>query len=299
MTTPNHPADRLLHAVRAKAAPVCVGIDPVWETLPPTLQATASPATASSISVAITSFGLGILEAVAAHVPCVKVQSACYERYGAPGVFALQRTIASAKQLGLEVILDAKRGDVGHTAAHYATAVFGELDAQLDTADWITLNGYLGADAIEPFLRPGRGAFVLVRTSNPGGDAVQSACMQSGLTVAEHVAGMVADLGDSVLGECGYSAVGAVVGATKAKDMAALRARMPRQIFLVPGIGAQGGTPDDVKPCFDDEGAGVLLTASRSIINAWQQHPDRDWPGVVSDAAARLADETGQLAGWR
>ncbi|MHC4826597.1 MAG: beta/alpha barrel domain-containing protein, partial [Planctomycetota bacterium] len=130
----------------------------------------------------------------------------------------------------------------------------------------------------------------LVRTSNPGGDAVQARALADGRSVAESVAAMVADLGQRSVGGCGYSAVGAVVGATRPDEIAGLRALMPRQIFLVPGYGAQGGRADDIRPCFDERGRGAIVTASRSVIYAFDADAD-DWTRAVTDAARRFADE--------
>jgi len=284
-----HPADRLLDAIDRLAAPVCVGVDPVVARLPRTLCDDA-PDEVSAIG----RFSTEVIRLVAPHVPCVKLQSACFERYGSAGVACLEQVLGVAKATGLEVILDAKRGDIGVSAEHYAAATF---DVPSDRRpDWVTVNSYLGVDGIRPFLRDGTGAFALVRTSNPGGDALQTARLDDGRTVAELVAGIVAQAGDESTGSRGYSALGAVVGATKPDDAARLREIMPRQIFLVPGYGAQGGTIDDVRPCFDREGRGAIVTASRSVIYAFDPH-DAEWEAAVADAAARFADEAGGAIG--
>ncbi|MHC4220202.1 MAG: orotidine-5'-phosphate decarboxylase, partial [Planctomycetota bacterium] len=197
-----------------------------------------------------------------------------------------------ATQRNFEVILDAKRGDISVSGAHYAAAAF-DPEAGHGRPDWITVNSYLGAAAIEPFLRPGAGVFALVRTSEPGGDAVQALRVDGGGTVAESVARMVAALGDAHVGVCGYSSVGAVVAVTRPDEIAALRALMPRQIFLV-----QGGGAGDLGPCFDARGRGAIVTASRSVIYAFE--PDAaDWTVAVADAAQRFADEVATAAGIR
>ncbi|MFZ9692248.1 MAG: orotidine-5'-phosphate decarboxylase [Phycisphaerales bacterium] len=273
-----HPADRLLTAIEAIGAPACVGLDPVWSKLPHAVRRDS----ASEVD-GIRRFGLGVVEAIAGRVPAIKVQSACFERYGAAGFDALVAVMSAAKRHGLVAILDAKRGDIGISAAHYAEA------AQGFGADWTTVNGYFGPDGLAPF-RQGRGAFVLVRTSNPDGDLVQGLRLADGRTVAEAVGEMVATAGDSSIGDCGFSDLGAVVGATKPKDAAALRERMPRQIFLVPGFGAQGGSADDVRACFDASGRGAIVTASRSVIYAFEPESE-GWPEQVSEAACRLGEE--------
>ncbi|MHC4142280.1 MAG: orotidine-5'-phosphate decarboxylase [Planctomycetota bacterium] len=283
----DHAADRLVAAVDRAGAPACVGIDPVIGRLPAPLRAVK--AAASKPIETLMDFSLGLLDAIADLVPCVKIQSACFERYGHRGVQTLERVIGEATQRGFAVILDAKRGDISVTGEHYAAAAFGPR-AGGGRPDWITVNSYLGADAIEPFLRPGAGVFALVRTTNPGSDAVQSQRLADGRTVAESVAKMVATLGEAHVGGCGYSAVGAVVGATRPDEISALRALMPRQVFLVPGYGSQGGGVDDIRPCFDARGRGAVVSASRSVIYAFD--PDAgDWTGAVTDAAKRFADE--------
>lgn len=284
-----HAADRLLESIHRLRAPVCVGLDPVVERFPAALRNEA----VLSAPIAIEQFSHELLSAVAAHVPCVKVQSACYERYGSEGVAALERTIARAKELGLEVILDAKRGDISVSAAHYAAAAFNH-----GHADWLTLHGYLGEDSLEPFLHHGCGGFVLVRTSNAGGDQIQELRLADGRTIAEAVGDLTAALGRRVLGLSGYSALGAVVGATRPETAKRLRERMPEQIFLVPGYGAQGGGVDDVLPCFKSDGTGAIVTASRSVVYAFNA-ADPNWTHTVEEAAAAFADEIGRAVGWR
>lgn len=273
-----HPADRLLEAIDAAGAPACVGLDPVWSKLPRALR----DAAASEID-AIRRYGEGVVEAIAGRVPAVKLQSACFERYGSAGFEALGAVAESARRRGLVLILDAKRGDIGISAEHYAEAAHGF------GADWTTVNGYFGPEGLAPFRR-GAGAFVLVRTSNPDGDVVQGLRLADGRSVAEAVGEMVAAAGESSIGDRGFSDLGAVVGATKPRDAAALRARMPRQIFLVPGFGAQGGSAEDVRACFDAEGRGAIVTASRSVIYAFEPESSA-WQEQVAAAADRLVAE--------
>lgn len=277
----DHFADRLIDAVRTLGAPACVGLDPVLDKLPSSLRQSPDPVTA------IRDFCLKIIDTVAPICPVVKPQSACFERYGAEGVRILHEVCKAARDRGMLVLLDAKRGDIGLTASHYAHAAFDHH------ADAVTVSGYLGPDTVEPFLRPGRGVFVLVRTSNPGSDAVQSLKLADGRTVAEMMADHVAALGAPRVGRHGYSDIGAVVAATKPQDARALRLRMPRQIFLVPGYGAQGGTADDIRNLCDGRaecGGGILVTASRSIIYAFDAL-DPSWPKSVARAALAFCDE--------
>lgn len=281
-------SDRLVEAAREAGAPVCVGLDPVFEKLPAALRGSADRAAA------IREYGAGVIGAVAGVCPVVKLQSACFERYGAAGVAALNELIGVARDRGVLVILDAKRGDIGISAEHYAAAAF-----ETARADALTVNGYLGPDTLEPFAGPGRGVFVLVRTSNPGSDGVQSAKLADGRTVAEMMADQVAAVGALRVGRHGYSDVGAVVGATKAADGRALRARMARQVFLVPGYGAQGGTAEDIRALLDGRpecGGGVLVTASRSVIYAFDSG-DANWAKAVTRAALKFVDEIRAVVG--
>lgn len=286
-------ADRLLDAVDRCSAPVCVGLDPVIDRLPAALREAVPPPAAIEL------FCKAVIDAVAGIVPCVKPQSACFERYGAAGLVALHNVIIHAHQAGLEVILDAKRGDISVSASHYAAAAFNPVTTDANStntdhragADWLTAHSYLGVDSIEPLLTPGRGIFALVRTSNPGGDAIQQRMLADGRTIAQAVADMVAAIGASHIGTRGYSAVGAVVGATKPDDARSLRERMPQQVFLVPGYGAQGGGAADVVPCFNADGRGAIVTASRSVIYAYGDAGATRWAEKVRDAVRHFADE--------
>lgn len=301
-TPKEHPADRLCAAIARAGSPVCVGIDPVLDRLPAALQPARRDDRAASQAIA--SFSLGVMDAVTPHTACVKLQSACFERFGPAGVEALRRVIDEARERGLQVILDAKRGDIGLTAEHYAAAVFGDDPGENTpgTPDWVTINSYFGEDGIRPFLRPGCGAFALVRTSNPGGDAVQGARLADGRSVAELVAGAIASIGDSYLGvtgatgASGYSALGAVVAATRPDEAAALREIMPRQILLVPGFGAQGGDARTVRCCFAADGRGAIVSASRSVIYAFDAG-ETHWQRAVADAAAAFAGQVAAVAG--
>lgn len=276
-----HFADRFLKAAKVKGSPVCVGLDPVLDRLPGAL-------IGNDPVERIERWCEGVIDAVAEHVPAIKPQLACFERYGAQGYAAYERVVSRAKGLGLIVIADGKRGDIGLSSAHYAAGFFtGE-----HSADALTVNAYLGADGLEPFTDAaadvGAGLFALVRTSNPGGDALQQLPLADGRTVGEAVARIVTELGESkpgYIGTSGYSLLGAVVGATKPQDAATLRRLMPQQLFLVPGFGAQGGGVDDVKACFKPDGTGAIITASRSVIYAHESQPGTDWQTAISRAA--------------
>ncbi len=285
-------AARLARAISRVGAPVCVGLDPVVDKLPGTLRDRAARDPAG----AITEFCLHVLDAVAPAAAAVKPQSACFERFGSAGFVALERVVAHARGLGLPVVLDAKRGDIGVTAEHYAAWAFEHLQA-----DALTVNAYLGPDTLEAYLAPrytDRAMFVLVRTSNPQSDAVQALPLHDGRSVAAMMADLVTRAGaasiDATADGGGLSRVGAVVGATKPADAAALRARLPHAIILVPGYGAQGGTAADVHALVRAGAAhkhhGVLVNASRSVLYAFEPGAT-DWPAQVHAAAGRMRDD--------
>lgn len=280
---PEHFADRLIAACSAKGAPVCVGLDPVYGKLP-------SAVACEDPLAAIESFSFKVIDAVADYVPAVKPQMACFERYGAAGYAVFERVVVHAKQAGVVVVTDGKRGDIGTSSDHYAAGLLAGHAA----GDALTVNGYLGTDGLQPFIDTASarsaGLFVLVRTSNPGGDAIQTCKLQDGRIVAQMVADHVSQAGKPHVGASGYSLLGAVVGATKPEDAADLRQRMPDQIFLVPGFGAQGGTADDVKACFKPDGTGALITSSRGVIYAAPGSAE-SWSEAVASAAKQLRDD--------
>lgn len=296
----DHFADRLRSAVETKGGPICVGLDPVLEKLPEKMRQARDRVDA------LLTFSLDVIEAVRDEVPCVKVQSACYERYGSAGVAAYESVIEAARKAGLIVIADVKRADIGISSEHYAVGLLGESG---DGPDAITINPYLGGDAIQPFIdhaaEHGKGLFNLVRTSNAGSDQLQSLLLEDGRTLAEAVAWVVDRMGDTeglVSEASGDSLMGAVVGATKADEARTLRELMPKQVFLVPGFGAQGGSAEDVKACFRADGSGAIVTASRSVIYAWHDDADElgeQWPDAVRDAARTMKEQINEVVAAR
>ncbi|MCC6427190.1 MAG: orotidine-5'-phosphate decarboxylase [Phycisphaerales bacterium] len=278
--------DRLAAEINRIGSPVCVGVDPVLENLPAPLRSSHGTPVG-----AIVEFTHSVLAAAAGAVPAVKFQAACFERYGHEGYAALEQAIAEAERLGLFVILDAKRGDIGTTSEHYAASVV-RMGAHA-----ITVNGYLGPSGVKPFVDAGLGVFVLVRTSNADSDQLQGSKLADGRTVAEVMAEQVASIGRDRMGSCGLSQVGAVVGATKSAEGKALRAAMSGQMFLVPGYGAQGGTAEDVRALVRAGArsigeSGVIVNASRSVIYAGAS--ETDWRTRMHDAAVAFA---GDVAG--
>ena len=234
----------------------------------------------------------------------VKLQVACFERLGAPGWAALETVVRSARAAGLLVIADAKRGDIGVTAAAYAQAFLGETPTPFGTVpglgvDALTVNPLLGIDSIEPLLAAARargsGLLILVRTSNPGAADIQELELASSGAVSDRIAGIVAELGAPGIGAAGLSDVAAVVGATAPGRLEALRAAMPRTIFLLPGVGAQGARVEDLAPAFAPGPAGGLIAASRGIVNAYEQS-GAEPATAARDEAARLRELAWSLA---
>jgi orotidine-5'-phosphate decarboxylase len=290
-----HFADRLFAAVQAKGNPLCVGFDPRWESLPAEIRRRHGSASLDAAADAYEEFCLRVLELVAPLVPVIKPQSAFFEACGPRGLAVLQRLLRTAREHGLLTILDSKRGDIASTATAYAEAALGGVrlgEARLPVwdADALTVNPYLGRDAIEPFLacarQCGGGVFVLVRTSNPGAGLFQD------LKVAQdageprplylRVAEAVRAWSRENLGACGYGDVGAVVGATYPAELAQLRDLLPEVPFLVPGFGVQGGTADDVAPAFRN-GQGAVVNSSRGILFPFKPE-ESDWEARIKAA---------------
>jgi orotidine-5'-phosphate decarboxylase len=291
-------SDRLAEAVRRKG-PLCVGIDPRWESLPEAIRAKYRDAPVDSrVADAYANFGMRVLELVAPFTGVVKPQAAFFEQAGVDGMAALANIMDAARRMGFVTILDAKRGDIASTATAYADAAFGGCVIDGETfpvwdADALTINPYLGRDAVEPFLsaakKAARGTFVLVRTSNPGAGLFQD-LVCAGKPLYRHVADEVAKWNAPTIAACGLGDVGAVVGATHPKELAELRAAMPDVWLLVPGYGAQGGTAADVKLAYRPDGLGAIVNSSRGV--TFPFHPDDpDWESKIVDAAKRAATE--------
>jgi orotidine-5'-phosphate decarboxylase len=257
---------------------VCLGLDPDPATLPPDAAPGADlTAVAERAASAIFELCQSLIESAGPACVAVKPQLACFERLGAPGWRALDETCVAAREAGLLVVADGKRGDVPVTAKAYGQALVGETETPWGTvrgldADAFTANPLLGGDAIETLVEAARaaaaGVFLLVRTSNPGAARLQDAPLGN-RPLHEELAALVAERAPELAGETGLSGLGAVVGATAPQHMARLRELMPDSVFLVPGIGAQGGKPEDLGPAIaPGRPASVLVAASRSIAGA-------------------------------
>jgi orotidine-5'-phosphate decarboxylase len=269
-------ADRLAALVEERRSQVCLGLDPdparlTGEDLGPTVEGTPAEVAARAVAAHCRT----LIERAGPACVAIKPQLACFERLGAPGWAALEDVCAAAREAGLLVVADGKRGDVPVTAAAYGQALVGETATPWGPvaglgADAITANPLLGADALEPLIAAaeaaGAGVFALVRTSNPGAADVQDLETPEG-PLYERLAGLVDGLAERLAGvdSAPLSGVGAVVGATEPAHIARLRELMPRAIFLIPGVGAQGGRPELLGDAFGPGPAAALVPASRGI----------------------------------
>lgn len=270
-----------------KQSRVCLGIDPRPHAANLTHQDPSS----------ITDYFRAIIEAAAPHIVAIKPQIAFFEALGKVGLASLDRIIAAARNVGVSVVMDAKRGDIGSTAEAYAEA-FLTPNARFHS-DALTVNPYLGMDTLEPFIEAcedhARGIFVLVRTSNPGSALLQDQRLENGRTVAEEVAYHLAVRAKSLAADThGYTSVGAVIGATHPELIATFRSLLPQAIFLIPGVGAQGGSAAELTPAFDANGFGALVNASRSLTYTAAQCSAKTFTEVgtlAKEAAATLQAE--------
>ena len=291
--------DILQEKIKEKANPTVAGLDARVEYVPPHILKKYTDRlgeTLEAAAEAIGEFDRGLIDALCDVVPAVKPQAAYFEMLGWRGMKVMEDVMAYAKSKGLYVIADIKRGDIGTTATAYAegwlgTTQVGSSALPSFNADCVTLNGYMGSDAINPFLKEclahNKSAFVLAKTSNPSSADLQD--MMAGDRVIYTVMGdLIEQWGKGTEGSCGYQALGAVVGATHPAVLKELRERLPKTFFLVPGYGAQGGTAEDVRNAFDDLGRGAIINASRSIMCAWKK-TGKD--GVDYQEAARAAAE--------
>lgn len=303
---------QLITKIQKTKAPICVGLDPMLSYIPEHIVKKALSEygeTMKGAAEAIWQFNKEIVDHTYDLIPAVKPQIAMYEQFGVEGLIVYKRTVDYCQEKGLLVIGDVKRGDIGSTSAAYATAHLGHVQvgsqklSGFDT-EFATVNPYLGTDGVKPFVdvcnQDDKGIFVLVKTSNPSSGEFQDQLV-NGKPVYELVAEKVMEWGAmSMDGE--YSNVGAVVGATYPEMSRILRKLMPHTYFLVPGYGAQGGTAEDLKYCFNEDGLGAIVNSSRGIIAAYKQEAYAKFgPENFGDASraaveAMVADISGALA---
>lgn len=274
--------DELVKKIQEKNAPVVVGLDPMLSYIPENIVSQAieeKGETLEAAAEAVWQFNKAIVDATYDLIPAVKPQIAMYEQFGVPGMAAFERTVEYCKEKELVVIGDIKRGDIGSTSAAYADGHIGVVKIGNHVLrgfneDFVTVNPYLGTDGVKPFVNvckaERKGIFVLVKTSNPSSGEFQDRIIDN-RPLYEYVAEKVKEWGADCVGTCGYSSVGAVVGATYPEQGKVLRALMPKNYILVPGYGAQGGKGRDLVHFFNSDGLGAIVNSSRGIIAAYKQ----------------------------
>ncbi len=301
-------ADQLITTIHRKNSCVVVGLDPHFKLIPDAVKQKFLTIRKHSLEYAarvILEFNIQVIDLIAPLVGIVKPQIAFYELYGWWGVWAYAETIKYAKEKRLIVIGDVKRGDIPSTAVAYAEAHIGEvyIDSVVETpfaADAITINPFLGTDSLLPFIQTAKkhnkGIFVLVKTSNASSGEFQD-LMCGGKKLHEIIAEKTRELGKDLTGKYGYSAIGAVVGATFSQEVSALREIMPTSYFLIPGYGTQGATAKDIKYCFNQDGLGAIINASRSIlyaynISSWEErYGVNAWKDAAREAVIKMNEE--------
>ena len=297
--------DRLIDKIIELQNPTVAGLDPKLDFVPEYIKEECFKKygkTLEGAAAALLEFNIQLIDALCDSVPAVKPQAAYYEMYGWQGVRALSETISYAKSKGMYVITDGKRNDIGTTMEAYAKAHLGTTDiggeeVEAFGADALTVNGYLGSDGINPLLdickSRDKSIFALVKTSNPSSGELQDRKIDS-KTVYETMGDMCESWGESTRGKYGYSAVGAVVGATYPEMLRELREKLPHTFFLVPGYGAQGGGAEDAKFAFDKNGIGAIVNSSRGIMCAWkkeQNATESDFAAAARREALRMRDD--------
>lgn len=296
--------DRLISKVKETNNPTVMGLDPRYDMIPESIRAKYSQDIEGACK-AILEFNKGLIDSVYDIVPAVKPQIAFYEMFGIEGIKVFNETCKYAKQKGMIVIADVKRGDIGSTAAGYSNAYLGktpigEEKVSIYDVDFVTVNPYLGIDGVKPFIDDckeyGKGIFILVKTSNKSSGELQDLKLENGTTIYEKVAELVSSWGEDLVGEYGYSSVGAVVGATYPIQIKELRQIMPKTYFLIPGYGAQGGKAEDIALGFKD-GIGGIVNASRSLMAAYKsdrwkdKYSEKEFGKATRAEAIRMRDE--------
>lgn len=293
-------ADRLNDAITTRKSCLVAGLDPQYAELPAELLAEAKAKSASDdefIYNSLTSFYDLVLEALAPHIAAVKPNIAFFEQYGLPGISAFHDVVNESQGAGVLVIADGKRGDIGSTAEAYSRAflgqgAFGDVPCNTFNADALTVNPYLGFDTLEPFLKDcekhGKGIFVLVKTSNPGSHHIQGEGKQH--TISEKVAAWLGEQSARLMGKCGLSGLGAVIGATYPEEAASLRQLAPKNYFLIPGMGAQGASAKDAVSGFTltKPRRGGVINVSRGLFGGLAQKPLSEIKALLVERATQL-----------
>lgn len=297
--------DELINKIRETDNPTVIGIDPKYEFLPKCLT-DKYPVTLDGACEAILEFNKNLIDATCDIIPAVKVQIAFYEMYGISGMKTFHDTCKYAKEKGMIVIADIKRGDIGSTAQGYSNAYLGKTkiadkEESIYDIDFVTVNPYMGTDCVKPFLddckKYDKGLFILVKTSNPSSGELQDIKLENGNEVYKEVAELVKKWGKDFIGESGYSSIASVVGATYPEQLCTLRKHFPNMFFLIPGYGAQGGKAEDIALGFDTDGLGGIVNASRSLMCAYKsdiwkdKFKEEDYAKATREEALRMRDD--------
>lgn len=297
--------DRLIKKIKQTQNPTVIGLDPRYEMLPRCVTE-KYPKTLEGVAQSIIEYNKTLIDEICDIIPAIKPQIAFYEMYGIPGMQAFKETCSYAKQKGMIVIADIKRGDIGSTAQGYSNAYLGktkigDLEESVYDIDFVTVNPYMGTDCVKPFIddckKYDKGLFILVKTSNPSSGELQDVKLENGQEVYKKVAQLVQKWGEDLVGENGYSNIAAVVGATYPKQLKELREEVPNVFFLIPGYGAQGGKAEDIALGFDSNGIGGIVNASRSLMCAYksdlwkEKFEEKDYAKATRAEAIRMRDE--------
>ncbi len=298
--------DNLIEKIKETNSPIVMGLDPRYEMIPEIVRKKYSN-DLEGISKAILEYNKELIDNTYDIIPAIKPQLAFYEMFGIEGMKTFKETCEYAKEKGMIVIADAKRGDIGSTAKGYSNAYLGKTTIGKEkievfkNIDFLTVNPYMGVDSIKPFIEDcikyDKGIFVLVKTSNPSSGELQDLKLENGQTVYEHVAELVEEWGKEIRGKYNYSSVAAVVGATYPKQLEEIRKKAPHTYFLIPGYGAQGGKAEDIALGFDANGLGGIVNASRSLMCAYkaeewkEKYSEEEYGKATRAEAIKMKDE--------
>lgn len=300
--------DNLIEKIKKTNNPTVMGLDPRYEMLPKCVTNKYSQ-DLEGVAKAITEYNKALIDATYDIIPAIKPQIAFYEMFGVPGMKAFKETCRYAKEKGMIVIADIKRGDIGSTAQGYSNAFLGrtpigEKEEVIYDVDFVTVNPYMGTDCVKPFIEDckkyDKGIFILVKTSNPSSGELQDLKLENNKEVYRQVTDLVEKWGEELRGKYGYSSIAAVVGATYPEQLEQIRKAAPHTYFLIPGYGAQGGKANDIALGFDSNGLGGIVNASRSLMCAYksdrwkEQYTEEEYAKATRAEALRMKDELNQ-----
>ncbi len=293
--------DKLIQKIKQTNNPTVMGLDPRYELLPKCVTSKYDQ-TLEGTAQAIIEYNKNLIDATYDIIPAIKPQIAFYEMFGIEGLKAFKETCTYAKQKGMIVIADIKRGDIGSTASGYSNAYLGktkigEKEEPIFDVDFITINPYMGTDCVKPFIEDckkyNKGIFILAKTSNPSSGELQDIKTEKGEEIYITVTKLIKKWGEELIGENGYSSIAAVVGATYPEQLEQIRKEAPQTYFLIPGYGAQGGKAEDIALGFDKNGLGGIINASRSLMCAYKQEQftEQEYAKATRAEALRMKQE--------